>query len=291
METVEESFLIEPIIPASGITLLHGSTDAGKSTLLLTLQDHISQGKDFFGMKTTQARVLYINLDMPQRLFIARVNKAEPTLQGLVLPFVDAFNVLGEGFKNTLTYSELKAAATGVDLLIFDTLTDVVAGNDDETCLNAYHEFRRWFPDKAILFSHHDRKAKWNMKEGGFANPNDEDAFGTGFWRAKAQSALHLYKINDVVRELKHTKSHCGEKYPATLRLILDNTGTRMLPHDTTLEGARKWVEAEKKLSEETKGWSELSDTEKVRAVSEATGVSERTAWKWKKTLGEAGVV
>ena len=291
MEVEEESFLIDPILPSSGITLIHGSTDAGKSTLMFTLQDAIERGVEFFGMRATKARTLYVNLDMPQRLFVQRVRKSSPILQGRVVPYVEAFDVLDAGFKNTVTYSELKRLGAEADLIIFDTLSDVVAGkmSEEGTVLGVYRVFREWFPEKAVVFSHHDRKAKWSMGGGGYADPHDEDALGSGFWRAKAQSALHLFKVNDVVREMKHTKSHGGEKYPTGVKMTLDPTGTRMMPYDTALEGARKWVETETRLKD-TPGWGDLKDAERVKAVAEAAGVSERTAWRWRKTLGEAGV-
>lgn len=293
LELPTESFIIDPIIPQSGITIIHGSTDSGKSTLMFTLQDVIERGVDFYEMKVVKAKTLYVNLDMPLSLFVHRVLGAVPTLEGRAVPYLEPFDILHPEFHNTLTFHELGGYVRdeGIEVIFIDTLSDIVKGSlsDDIIVLGIYRELRSWFPKSSIIISHHDRKLKFSSTTGEWQGPHDEDATGSQFWRAKAQSALHLYKVNDVVRELKHTKSHGGEKYPHELRMTLDDTGTRMLPHMKGGDAVKKWLTYEQEL-EKKAGWNELGEEEKVKAVAEAAGVHERTAWRWRKQLMLGGV-
>lgn len=56
--------LVEHLVPAKANTLLHGSPGVGKSGLIWSLANAVTEGKDFLGLKTTKANCLLISVDM-----------------------------------------------------------------------------------------------------------------------------------------------------------------------------------------------------------------------------------
>lgn len=53
-------FLVQPLIPAHGLTIIGGVAKLGKSLLCLQLTQAVALGVPFLGMPTSQGRVLYI---------------------------------------------------------------------------------------------------------------------------------------------------------------------------------------------------------------------------------------
>lgn len=292
-EQLEEvKWLVKPLIPAAGIILVHGSTDAGKSALLFTLTDAIQQGHPFLGMQTSQANVLYINLDMPESGLQERVRGIVVKPEGMLIPNAQPINVLHPQFRDSSDWHILRNAVTEykIGLVIFDTLGDLVIGklSDDEVALGTYRTLREWFPNLAIIVVHHDRKM-WRNQEGE-GTPGDEDALGSQYWRSKAQSALHLYKQGDVIRELAHTKSHSGEKLPYTIKLQLGDSAMRMelWTGKDHRQAVNKWSEGVDKAKALANGeWQDMNEEERVAKVAEIMSVNTRTVWRWKKALVE----
>jgi len=66
-ESVEDrEWLLEGILPKTGLAILGGWAKAGKSTLAIHLCREIAEGKPFLGRTTVTAPVIYINYEMPE---------------------------------------------------------------------------------------------------------------------------------------------------------------------------------------------------------------------------------
>lgn len=58
-----QTYVIDPIIPKPGITILHGRWGTGKTAVLVTQAICVATGQPFLGLPTTQGPVLIIEAD------------------------------------------------------------------------------------------------------------------------------------------------------------------------------------------------------------------------------------
>ena len=59
----QQDFVIDPIIPCPGVTILHGRWGTGKTAVLVTEAVCVATGQPFLGLPTTQGPVLIIEAD------------------------------------------------------------------------------------------------------------------------------------------------------------------------------------------------------------------------------------
>src|SRR5262245_13569920 len=195
-------YLVLPFIPTTGIVMFHGSPGIGKSTLTWQLANDLQRGEAFLGKKVEQTRVLLICLDMPKYAVWHRWKGAgfEPNFD---IAFDDPFDCLAPNFRATNRFKTLQEVVKKANygLVIVDALAEVhtKSMNADEVPGQVYALFREWFPDRCVMFIHHDRKHKI-LESGNAAEPTREDALGSTYWRALAQTTLHLYRLGDITR-------------------------------------------------------------------------------------------
>src|ERR1051325_10855701 len=74
------SFLLKPLIPSSGLILLHGKTSVGKSALLWALLNDLESGESLLDPTAQKTRCLLVSLDMSDTLMRLRWfgSEAEP---------------------------------------------------------------------------------------------------------------------------------------------------------------------------------------------------------------------
>lgn len=66
-EYPEPRYLWQGILPDAGLTVCASSKASGKTLLLLQLADAIARGRDFLGVPTTQAKTLFLELELSER--------------------------------------------------------------------------------------------------------------------------------------------------------------------------------------------------------------------------------
>jgi len=71
----EPKYLWQGVLPDAGLAICAASKASGKTLLLLQLADAISRGRDFFGIPTTESKVLYLQLELSQRRTAQRLSK------------------------------------------------------------------------------------------------------------------------------------------------------------------------------------------------------------------------
>lgn len=217
-------FLVEPYIPAGGIIFLWGETSTGKSPVGWHLAAAVGRGDNFFGLPARQGRVLYLEVDTPERLVHERVTKLPPVggVDFLFLPPLSVPNV------DPTDLALLQAAARNeYDLVVVNTLRKVHSLNDKEpqTTQVVYSFFQHLFPGAALIFVHHTKKTQIDAN----GNPGraKESFSGAMNWLNDAQVGLHLIPYTSererINIRLCHEKSQVSKLYgPLGLRLEED---------------------------------------------------------------------
>lgn len=220
----EPAFLINPYIVREGITLFWAGTSLGKSPVTWAMAQAIGNGDPFFGLPTTQGRVLYIELDTPPPAIIPRINKLAPAknvwwyfAKPLSIPFVstehrDEFRRLREEINP--------------DVVFLNTLRKLhdLDDKDSKTPKLVYSFFQNLFPSSALVFVHHTRKSPIDPK---FAENDKESFSGSNHFLDDAQVGLHLQKFDGEKENLRlwHRKSQVSELLkPLPLKLEKDGS-------------------------------------------------------------------
>lgn len=223
-------FLLDPYIPKESITLLFGDTSIGKSPLTWEMARAIATGQSFFGLPTQQARVWYLEVDTPEIVLA-------PRLQVSVDPPSNVWFTIIPGGMSVPTISrelmeELSAFYQEIEpeVVFINTLRKVhdLDDKDSKTPKIIYSWFQHLFPDAALVFVHHNRKAPVDPR----LVENDKEAFsGSKHWLDDAQVGLHLGSWRSQSRaenlRLYHVKSQVSETLKP-LRLKLHDNGTTL---------------------------------------------------------------
>lgn len=168
MELPKTEFLVENLIPVSGITILAGNPSCGKSWLMLEIARTIASNRLLFGkFNTKETRVLYIDEESSPS-----ENRRRLEMLG-VSPETIADLMSLQGFK--IDDSENRKALLDLvgwrhyGLIIFDSLRDLHGKNENDSqqtqeLMDYFKEFTR--KGITVLISHHNRKES-------FLNPKD----------------------------------------------------------------------------------------------------------------------
>lgn len=282
-EMADDPHLVDPLIPASGITLMHGPAGAGKSALGFHLVDVLHRGKEFLGLPSVRANALYLNLEMPMQGLHFRLKNAgfKPKSYLINHPPID---LLQQGFMLTPLYRELRKIVLdelNIQCIVIDnlgTLSTQSTGND-EVARRCIAILREWFDDRAVVVIHHNRKMKFNAMTGEWI-VSDEDAAGSKYWINSAVSVIHVKRENAEVRVVKHTKSQVMRMLDEEVKFTLGDNGITV-----TLwrkEKALELAEIELRQQQGDK-WDQLPEKEKVKLLAEKLQKSPATIYRWRQ--------
>lgn len=184
-------------------------------------------------MPTQKGRVLYIELDTPERSVAERLKKlrcpANADIDFLFLPPLSVPVVAKEDF------AKMNEAAEKLpDLVIVNTLRKCHSLNDKEaqTPKVVYEFFQRLFAGAALLFVHHSKKSQLNQASGSYENGLDKESFsGAKNWLNDAQVGLYLKKYKNPRTQtnlaLRHEKTQVSAEF-APMLLKLEGDGTNI---------------------------------------------------------------
>jgi AAA domain-containing protein len=276
-------YVIEPIVPIPGVTLLHGRFGTGKTAILMTESVAVASGKPFLGLPTKQGPVLVIEADMPDPGFRYRFWDLHQTLD----PKLPIKTVVTPGFDSL--HPTFKTEPLGQTLLklnqefkpvlvIVDTLRKTHRRDEREssTPVEVYDYWQSTFPESAIQIMAHDRKVTVNAK--GTRTPDEENFSGHQGWLNDAQSALHISLTGQGTMKLEHTKSQVGE-----LQKRLD---VRLLPGGQGLELTSDTVQ--RSVDQIMRRMSGMPQSDINKAIANTLGVGERTARTHKRAWRQA---
>lgn len=200
------AFVCDPLVPAEGVTFIHGPKSVGKSPFIWTLARAVASGGRFLGMPTRQGRVLVVEIDSPKSAVQRRYKLIPDVPQGWFTLWGAAFNIFRT--EHPLCAAMLEAAQKiDPNLVILNTLRKAHPYDDKESQVPSqfYRRFEELFPGAARIVVHHDRKPSAE------ANTPDHAQSGSEAWRNDAQSVIHLEKAGKGRMKVSHTASQVSE--------------------------------------------------------------------------------
>lgn len=266
----DPQWLISPILPAQGITLLHGRFSLGKSPLTWKIAQCVSDGTPFFRLPVeTTGPVLYLEIDTPERQVKPRLRLMDTVAKQVYMangyPRLNLMtNSSAEVIELMRAYQDIKPV-----LVIVNTLRKVhdFDQNVAETPNLVYSNLLSRFPDSALMIVHHDRKSSQTED---FGDP-DEKFSGSQSWANDATIALHLKSINKKERklELVVTKSQVSAT-GSCLKMDLKDDGTNFEQSD-----------ADRAHAIYAQFPAKMKQGEKIRIISERLGKSRASVYNY----------
>ncbi|RBL93341.1 AAA family ATPase [Chitinophaga flava] len=206
MKIQEVPFLLEGLIPTTGLTCLTGASDCNKSTLLRQLAIDIASRKEsFLGFKLTSiyGKCIYISTEDDYQAISALLNKQYPsTAPDEVLDNIYFI------FKTDGHLKELDKVLTKTktDLVILDNWADVFGGDINQTNkVRANFEQYSWLSQKhncAFMFVHHQGKRSEEK------NPSKNNLLGSQGIEAKMRTVIELRREAGNKRLMTITKGN-----------------------------------------------------------------------------------
>lgn len=202
-------WLVYPILPARRLVALYSAPKVGKSLLTLELSVNIGRGTPVLGVPTERPRtVLYVDMENDPRGDIVQRGKEMgftaadfDNVVYLSFPAMEHLDTPAGGralFEN--------ARACGAELVVLDTVSRVVAGeeNSNDTWLNFYKNTGRLFKGAgiAVLRLDHAGKDSTQGQRGGSAKSGDVDMV----WRMSLDVTKNDDDTEGVQLELEATR-------------------------------------------------------------------------------------
>lgn len=274
--------LWEPLLPAHSVTILHGAGGSGKSGLLYGLGNAVEEGVPFLGLPVTKGRVLLISTDM--NLFAIKQRWKSDFIPKFDFLCPQPYDCIDARFRTTDLYKTVKeyTEAQGTSLIMIDALSSTLGVheiNGPETANGWYVAIKEWFPNAAVLFLHHDRKAHF-AKDGKLLPQSGQNSMGSAYWYNNAVSQIHMWPMpnQDHVSIVKHSKAQTTDLLLDPLKVYINTYGIAeswiALRAD---EGRDRYLEAISKLN-----LNGESPQARDAAVAKFHHVSERTARRWR---------
>jgi len=276
--TYDIRYLVDPILPAGGVGIVHGKAGHGKSQWMLSLMDALSCGGLFLGKyKTTESKLLYIQADMPENLFNERLVRAISEFrapENIVIAQTRAFDIFDPRAQDALANLQAKHTPS---MVVVDTLRKTMT-EDENSAIASSMVYATWqeIMQAGIFFQHHDRKSHFVPKgskkdDGSEADPeaHPETFRGNRSWVDDSDLGIHLYKFardNKII--MNFSKWRC-EPQPT---MVLSMNPETLLVEPKRPETAKEWAY---KLS-----GNGLSTREWAKAVMDNANVKDSMAYK-----------
>jgi hypothetical protein len=190
-------WLLDGLVPDSGLTMLGGKKKLGKSWLCMQIAQAVASGLDTLGKRVARGRVAYICLEDGGRRLQDRLMK-QHSAHGLPITWYAAFPKLDRGGMETLKAVAAPPAGEKPRLIVLDTFAAAKSGRLDENAAGPMADLANALRELAqesgtgFLFTHHHGKVV-----GG--DPGD-DLRGSSALAAAADVNLGLYRVEDGYR-------------------------------------------------------------------------------------------
>lgn len=189
-----ESWIVEDILPTSGLLNIYGKPKSHKSFFALQIAQAIGDPKipDILGFPIHQhGTVAYLQVDTPRGLWADRILRWFPNNQGIlmadsqIVPY--PFNILGSGFK----WLREAVDQAKPSVVILDTLREIHVGDENDSAhmqLVVNSLVAATMPSACILLSH----SRKNMAEGGLDIMAENR--GSGYVAGRCDAVAYLGK-------------------------------------------------------------------------------------------------
>lgn len=187
-------YLVEPILPKVGLAALIGTSDIGKSTILLQLCCDIVLNKRFLGFKinTVHKSIIYVSTEDDQYSISNRLQRLKESDDSKLKNLRFIFDTV-----NLFEKLDSELGKQGADLVVIDTFADIYS---DE--MNQINQVRNFLMDYqnllikyncAIIFNHHTGKHTEERP------PSKHNSIGSAGFEGKARIVIELRQdYNDV---------------------------------------------------------------------------------------------
>ena len=212
----QEEKLLDPFLNRSGLTVLYGSSDIGKSLLLRQLSLDIVMGREeFCGFKLhpKHKSVLYISTEDDEHITEQTIRK-QAKIYGDGLEALSNFHVVFEmdGFKIE-DFLQIRP----VDLIVVDCLIDAMTtgkANDANDVRRFYEGFKKIIRenDVAVIMLHH------SGKRAEYGEPSKHNAVGSQAVVSTARAAFEFRKESDDDDSLRHFCVAKGNYLPSEFK-------------------------------------------------------------------------
>lgn len=270
----EPLFLVDPIIPAGGLVMLHGPKTAGKTQLALTLAVSVATGGLFLGEYPCQpGEVLFVETDMTRKTLQDRIKKTEEA-KSINFLHSEPFDIVMLASKGLLPAAFTEAQASKPALVIVDSLRKTSAQDEIDSASpgRVYGAWQRLFPGAVILIIHHDRKAS-TLPDAIFRP--EEAARGSGAWLDDIDTGLHMSKL----RNHKHG-GHAASLSFSKCRTTEDPPAITVLMDETTLLVRPAAKPPRQVLAELRSADPEAAQSELVQQLVSSKACSRATAYR-----------
>ena len=190
-----ESWVVEDILPTSGLLNVYGKAKTHKSFLALQIAEAVADPtiNEVVGFPVRQhGKVCYLQVDTPRGIWSDRILQCFPNISKIVamadsavegLPY--PFNILGEGF------NWLKNSVAEIEplVVVIDVLREIHQGDENDSghmqlVINTLQAAVR--PAACIILSH----ARKNQAEGSYGLMDENR--GSGYVAGRADAVLSL---------------------------------------------------------------------------------------------------
>lgn len=294
-ELPKTEFLLYPLIPQNGLSLLYAERGAGKTFMAMAIAIAAASGFDFLNFKADKPRrVLYIDGEMDAREMQDRLNLLIAGFESEGKTVIrENINLFLSGLQDNATMPDLATPigqrqvelyAKNADLIIVDNIFSLyTAGRENDA--DSWVKYNEWSRKmramgKSILWLHHTGKDKTR-------GPRGSSAIEAILNTSIALEVSSNHKANDgaeVVAEYHKSRGVSGDDvrpFAAKLVSVRDNDNQII---------ALKWATMETPQDAERNEITELHAAGKTIAeISEETGIKKSTVHRRLKAWGLTG--
>lgn len=275
--------LIDGVLRQGHKMLIAGPSKAGKSYGLIELTCAIAEGKEWFGWKCSQGRVMYVNLELDRASCLHRFRDIYNAMgwQPENIRNIDIWNLRGKSVPMDKLAPKLirRAAKKNYIAIIIDPIYKIITG--DENSADQMAQFCNQFDlvctelGCAVIYCHHHSKGSQGQKR------SMDRAAGSGVFARDPDALLDLIELEVTENILER------ETEQETIRLCIEyldknamNWRDEVSQDDTCI--ASKMLEYSRRRLCET-----LYDMLMLDVAAAEKAARSRTAWRVEGTLRE----
>ena len=275
--------LIDGVLRQGHKMLLAGPSKAGKSFALIQLCIAIAEGKDWFGFKCAQGKVIYVNLELDKASCKHRFKDVYNALNLKAdnISNIDMWHLRGKSVPMDKLAPKLIRKAQKKDYIavIIDPIYKIITGDENSADQMAYfcNQFDKVCSEVgcAVIYCHHHSKGSQGGKK------SMDRASGSGVFARDPDALLDLteLEITDGIRKSEEDKLICSVSLEWILRF--NPNFKESASRDDLFSAAKMREHALKELSEASY---------KLMCADISSGkqtLSRRTAWRIEGTLRE----
>nr|DAU98635.1 MAG TPA: Regulatory protein repA [Caudoviricetes sp.] len=199
--------LIDGVLRQGHKMLLAGPSKAGKSFALIELCIAIAEGREWFGFRCTQGKVMYINLELDRASCLHRFRDVYSALGWTPehVGDIDIWNLRGRSVPLDLLAPRLirRAKEGGYIAIVLDPIYKVITG--DENAADQMAKFCNNFDkiatelDCAVIYCHHHSKGQQGQKR------SMDRASGSGVFARDPDALIDMLELDvpaDIRRDM-----------------------------------------------------------------------------------------